>query len=164
MKRWLAGGLVLMFLGACGSMGDREDRTLAQGYTPCNDFPDPESGVICHPNQYCASQNLNWCHTGCLSDDNCSHEQICVKSHAADTGRCTDVETLPDPDPDLDPGYTQCGDPTDPLHYSICQPSQYCYSAYFGDCSGGCLSEDNCTERQLCEKQPGENLGVCVAQ
>lgn len=161
MRKWIVGVMVLTITG-CGFMEERESRTLAAGYTPCNDAPNPEDGVICHPNQYCASQKHNWCYTGCLSDDNCSHEQICVKSHSNNYGACMEAATLPDPNPDLKPGYTQCGDPYDPHYYEICQPSQYCYSSFLGDCSGGCLSEENCTDNQICAKEAGENVGVCV--
>ncbi len=158
--------LLTIFAVACVEMDDDtghlESRTLAQGYTPCNDFPNPESGVICHPNQYCAHQQNNWCHTGCLSNDNCSHDQLCVKNHG-NIGECVAIDSMPDPNPVLEPGYTQCGDPAKPKRYAICQPSQYCYSDYFGDCSLGCLSEDNCTENQRCEKPEGENVGVCAA-
>lgn len=160
MQRWLMIVLALTF-SACGLVVDRESRVLAAGYTPCNDFPDPTDGVVCHPNQYCASQKNQWCSTGCLSDDNCSLEQICVKSHSQNSGQCMAIDTLPDPDPDLSPGQTQCGDPTDPNHYEICEPSHYCYSYYFGDCSRGCASDANCPLYELCIKPKGESIGAC---
>ena len=167
---WLGGAVIFMLLTAgCGDliMGtqEREDRKLAQGYTPCNDFPDPTNGVICHPNQYCSSQRLGICHTGCLSEDNCSEEQTCVKQSNRSIGTCLSREEQESrrTGEDLDPGYTACGDDNNPSRFQICHPNQYCYSDYFGSCSLGCLSEHNCTEQQRCVKQPGEHIGVCQA-
>ena len=154
----------LLFVTACGVLDDDPHRrTLAAGYTPCNDAPNPESGVVCHPNQYCADQKRNWCFQGCLSDDNCSLEQICVKKPSFSTGDCMAIDDLPEESPELEPGYTECGDSSLPSNYSICHPSQYCYSHRYGDCSSGCLSELNCTGRQDCIKEPGENTGVCMS-
>ncbi len=162
--RWAL--LFALFLVPVGCAEDYDDDTrLARGYTPCNDLPNPENGVICHPNQYCASQKNGWCHTGCLSDDNCSHEQVCAKNSGQNWGTCTDLATFPAVDEeDLDPGYTACGNPQTPARFEICQPSQHCGSWTFGDCWSGCLSEDNCTENQDCAKSPGENVGVCVCR
>ena len=56
--RWMLAVLVLVV----ASCGPDEERPLAQGWTPCNDAPDPTSGVVCSPNQYCASQQHNWCY------------------------------------------------------------------------------------------------------
>lgn len=156
----------LLPLMSCGVLASDSERTrsepLAQGYTPCNELPGERDGVICHPNQYCQDPELEWCFSGCLSDDNCSHEQLCVKNKGANVGNCIAADELPDREPDLEPGYTQCGDPTTPARYQICQPSQHCGDYGFGHCFAGCLSEYNCTEQQVCEKQPGENVGVCV--
>lgn len=48
-------------------------------------------------------------------------------------------------------GTTECGIQT-------CSAGQYCNNYI---CSDGCLSDDNCTGTQSCEKEPGENLGTC---
>jgi hypothetical protein len=144
----------------------REDRKLAQGYTPCNDFPEPRRGVICHPNQYCAGQHLAFCASGCLSEDNCTEEQVCVKQSGYNVGSCVSRESLEwrrNTD-DLDPGYTACGDPTNERRFSICHPNQYCDSDTLGICSLGCLSEYNCTERQYCDKYPGDHVGACMPE
>lgn len=166
-------GLMLLgiFVAGCGDLFEgefgpgQESRTLAQGYTPCSDYPNPTHGVICHPSQYCSSQNLGICHTGCLSQDNCSHEQFCLKTDNQRVGTCIDHETYEArrTGEDLDPGYTACGDPDTPSRFSVCHPSQHCSSDYFGQCSAGCLSEHNCTELQECVKASGENLGTCRA-
>ncbi|WP_230467531.1 hypothetical protein [Lujinxingia vulgaris] len=160
---------VALLLSSCGPLFDGEPgpgderRTLAQGYTPCNDFPEPSRGVICHPSQYCSSQILSICHNGCLSQDNCSHEQFCLKTGSQRVGTCVDHATYEDRrrGEDLEPGYTACGDPDNPSRFAICHPSQYCSSDYFGQCSSGCLSEHNCTELQVCIKEAGENVGTC---
>ena len=152
--------LLLILLTGCVPAGD--DRPLAQGFTPCNELPGERDGIICHPNQYCADPHLQWCHRGCLSDDNCSQEQICVKNRGSHLGSCLAIDALPEEDPQLDPGYTTCGDPATPARYEICHPSQHCYSDRDGTCAAGCLSELNCTDHQICEKLPGENVGVCV--
>lgn len=164
-----------MLMSACiiTDANDRENkddyefdqtRQLAQGYTPCNDAPDATEGVICTPNQYCGDQQLAWCFTGCLSDDNCSTEQICSKRPGRDVGTCIAWEDAQPIYDELEPGYTTCGDERVPSAFEICQPSQHCYSHRTGECAEGCLSEDNCTENQDCVKAPGENRGVCVAQ
>lgn len=165
----LMSSLLALLLSGCGPFFDAdpgpgdERRALAQGYTPCNDFPDPSRGVICHPSQYCSSQILSICHNGCLSQDNCSHEQFCLKTGSERVGTCVDHATYEERrrGEDLEPGYTACGDPDSPSRFAICHPSQYCSSDYFGQCSGGCLSEHNCTELQVCIKEAGENVGTC---
>ncbi len=153
----------------CGCIGLDDDgynhqdgRALAQGYTPCNDAPgaNPE-GVICSPNQYCGDQKMNWCFRGCLSDDNCSDEQICSKKPGNNVGSCLTWEDIQPVQRDLDPGYTACGDERIPVAFEICQPSQHCESYRDGRCVSGCLSEDNCTENQTCQKDEGKNTGVC---
>ncbi|MBA2663570.1 MAG: hypothetical protein H0U74_14875 [Bradymonadaceae bacterium] len=163
--------LLLLPLG-CGVMADtggdredREDRKLAQGYTPCNDFPNPTYGVICHPNQYCGSQRFGTCYTGCLSDDNCTDEQACYKSSGQNLGTCTSRALLEArrTGENLDPGYTSCGDPLNASRFAICHPGQYCSSDYFGSCTLGCLSELNCTERQDCVKAPTKHVGACTS-
>ncbi len=161
--------LLCGLLFVCGCIGLDQDgyehqdgRSLAQGYTPCNDAPgdDPE-GVICSPNQYCGDQKLNWCFRGCLSEDNCSTEQICSKKPGQNVGQCLAWDDVAPVQRDLDPGYTACGDERIPVAFEICQPSQYCASYRDGRCYAGCLSEDNCTENQTCEKEVGSNAGVC---
>lgn len=158
---WLALATLLPACVLVDDDGFDDRRTLAQGYTPCNDAPLPTDGVICAPNQYCADQKLNWCFRGCLSDDNCSSEQICSKGHGDDVGTCITWDDARPIYDDLEPGYTKCGDERIPADFAICQPSQYCAIYREGSCASGCLSEDNCTENQQCIKQPGENVGVC---
>lgn len=169
MKWWL----IVCALAACGCLGldgdsgsseggFDETRTLAQGYTPCNDGPDPTTGVVCTPNQYCGWQKYAWCFTGCLSDDNCSTEQICSKKVDHDVGRCIAWDDVAPAELNLEPGYTECGDQRIPDSFAVCQPSQHCQSYRYGICAPGCLSEDNCTENQTCQKTD-DNTGICVA-
>lgn len=171
--RWIGFFLLLTTLGCVEFLDpmsparerdEREDRALAQGYTPCNDFPDPTYGVICHPNQYCGSQRFGTCYSGCLSEDNCTEEQVCIKRSGRNTGSCVSRESLEErrSTENLDPGYTACGDPTYDSRFAICHPGQYCESDYWGSCSLGCLSEYNCTERQYCDKSTREHVGVCM--
>ena len=145
-----------------GPQSSESPQQLAQGYTPCNDYPNPTYGVICHPNQYCGSQSMGWCFRGCLSEDNCTENQVCVKD-GRDVGTCISHEEyeVRTGQTELDPGFTSCGNPSSSRH-SICQPGQYCADSTWGHCYLGCLSELNCTENQFCEKEPGEHLGICV--
>lgn len=72
-----------------GPGGGDDDRRLAQGFTPCGDFlAPPGEKVICHPNQYCADATFSDCATGCLSEYNCTENQICVKEPGEDVGSC----------------------------------------------------------------------------
>lgn len=148
--------------GQSSATGERPTQ-LAPGYTPCNDYPNPTYGVICHPNQYCGNQSFGRCYTGCLSEDNCTENQACVKNGRS-IGTCISNDELEGraEGQELDEGYTACGNPGT-TRYSVCHPGQYCSSSYWGDCSLGCLSERNCTENQYCEKQSGAHVGICTA-
>lgn len=170
--------MALLMVG-CGGMFDdfsdsgNDDRQLAPGYTPCGDYPDQTHGVICHPNQYCSSQNLGICREGCLSNDNCTDEQACFKEDGRDVGTCYNVtggsgetdtsywEEGHQGDDELDRGYTTCGDG---VSETTCHPNQYCADDYWGDCELGCLSNHNCAEDQWCDKPDGEDIGTCVQQ
>lgn len=158
--------LLLFFAAACGEMvGDDSPDRLAQGYTPCGDYPDQTYGVVCHPNQYCLSHSMGWCSSGCLSNDNCAEEQTCVKKGSQNVGTCLAPEetTGLSQSGELEPGYTLCGTSSDSRKTVVCHPSQYCDSDYWGTCSMGCLSEYNCTDTQICIKEEGENIGTCQA-
>lgn len=48
-------------------------------------------------------------------------------------------------------GTTECAGLT-------CSAGQYCDNLL---CINGCLSDDNCTSTQVCEKPPGDNEGSC---
>jgi len=56
-------------------------------------------------------------------------------------------------------GVTDCTPPG--LETVVCQAGQYCADAVFGECQNGCLSNDNCTSEQVCEKAGGMNVGSC---
>ena len=153
-------------LTGCGEVFDvppndddeRASKHLAQGYTPCGDEPHQTYGVICHPNQYCSSQRFARCSTGCLSNDNCTEEQRCAKSDGRDIGTCVDLDAEADESDGLDPGYTRCGDGA---YERTCHPNHYCADDYWADCEIGCVSNDNCTNEQRCEKA-GHHVGTCV--
>lgn len=153
-------------VAGCGELvdlptGERDSKRLAPGYTPCGDEPNQTHGVICHPNQYCSDQFFATCSTGCLSEDNCTEEQTCYKEDGEDVGTCVDNDDLEDGEIDdgLDPGYTSCGDG---YSETTCHPNQYCADDDWGDCELGCLSGENCTDDQRCEKESGEDVGTCV--
>ena len=155
---------------------DDEQQRLAPGYTPCGDAPDDTNTVICHPNQYCASQTFARCEEGCLSNDNCTDDQHCFKEYGEDIGTCVDAiaddggeseygsseESFSEDDSDnnngSERGYTSCGTGLDE---STCHPNQYCADDYWGDCELGCLSNDNCAEDQECVKDADEDVGSC---
>lgn len=86
--------LALFALTGCGEFDDAitgadDDRHLAQGFTPCGDFlAPPGERVICNPNQYCSDATFSECTTGCLSEYNCTENQVCVKEDGADVGSC----------------------------------------------------------------------------
>lgn len=56
-------------------------------------------------------------------------------------------------------GVTDCTPPA--LEKVVCQAGQYCADQVLGDCQNGCLSNDNCTSEQTCEKAAGEDVGSC---
>lgn len=59
------------------------------GYTTCGDFFAPGRGVNqCHPGSYCSNATFSKCTPGCLSDQNCSQEQVCQKHPGQPTGTC----------------------------------------------------------------------------
>ena len=150
-------GCVMMFDDPDESESERSSERLASGYTPCGDEPDQSYGVICHPNQYCSSQSLAICRQGCLSNDNCTDEQRCVKDDGDDVGRCIDRDAIAGDE--LGAGYTSCGDG---LAETICHPNQYCDDPGRGQCELGCLSSDNCTDEQWCDKGDGDHVGICT--
>jgi len=43
----------------------------------------------------------------------------------------------------------------------VCQAGQYCDDMVLSICENGCLSNDNCTSDQTCEKASGEDVGSC---
>lgn len=73
--------------------GYDEETTYAahtySGYTECGNFmagfgDDNE----CQPGSYCADATFSRCAPGCLSDQNCSPEQVCVKATGRNKGTC----------------------------------------------------------------------------
>ena len=59
------------------------------GYTECGDFFAPAGDVnTCQPGSFCSDATFSKCAPGCLSDQNCSPEQVCVKQHARNRGTC----------------------------------------------------------------------------
>jgi hypothetical protein len=104
MKRLilLAASALLLNVIGCGSALDDhsgfggEDRGLAQGFTPCGNFLAPfGQSVTCHPNQYCGNVTFSDCVVGCLSNYNCSHDQVCLKTDGGDIGSCQDPALRP---------------------------------------------------------------------
>ena len=61
-------------------------------------------------------------------------------------------------------GYTTCGDFFAPGNgVNQCQPGSYCSNATFSQCTPGCLSDQNCSSEQVCQKHPGQPTGTCQA-
>ena len=56
-------------------------------------------------------------------------------------------------------GVSDCTPPG--LEAVVCQAGQYCADSVFGQCENGCLSNDNCTSEQVCEKAEGMDVGTC---
>lgn len=56
-------------------------------------------------------------------------------------------------------GMTDCGMFGDEA--VVCQAGQYCQDQVLSTCVNGCLSNDNCTSEQTCEKESGEEVGTC---
>jgi hypothetical protein len=65
-----------------------------------------------------------------------------------------------DGDGDTGDGTTDCTPPglPDPV---TCQAGQYCADPVLAMCENGCLSNANCLPNQICEKQPGIDVGTC---
>lgn len=61
-----------------------------KGFTKCG-------AITCRPNQYC-NPNIERCNLGCLSDLNCTDNQVCTKRKGSDSGECTN-KTTPPPKP-----------------------------------------------------------------
>lgn len=59
----------------------------------------------------------------------------------------------------LQPGYTECGDFIDD---EPCQPGQFCVDSTFNECEPGCTSDVNCASNQVCVKEYGDQVGVCL--
>jgi hypothetical protein len=59
------------------------------GYTHCGDFfAVGQNPNQCQPGSYCSNATFSKCTPGCLSDQNCSSEQVCVKQPGLATGTC----------------------------------------------------------------------------
>lgn len=85
--------LILPALGCSEFFHSPDDRRLAQGFTPCGDFLAPWGQTNhCNPNQYCADVTFSTCTLGCLSEFNCTRNQVCVKDWGEDVGSCVQVE------------------------------------------------------------------------
>jgi hypothetical protein len=78
-SRWLFCLGLLLGLGACGGVGDRD------GYTYCGDFL---GTTYCQPGQYCVDPTFSECVPGCTSDTNCAPNQICRKVDRQQVGTC----------------------------------------------------------------------------
>ena len=59
------------------------------GYTACGDFFAPDGDVnTCQPGSFCSNATFSKCAPGCLSDQNCSPEQLCIKDSGRNRGTC----------------------------------------------------------------------------
>lgn len=126
-----------------------------RGFTSCG-------SVTCQPGQYCYDEILLDCRNGCLSDLNCTDNQVCDKG-SADEGVCQNVST-PNPGPGPGPA------PTDEIARckTGCEEAQACGLfdvATTVECTAACgvLSDPqakalaDCVENQGC----GSGLPGC---
>lgn len=59
------------------------------GYTACGTFfASHGEKNQCQPGSWCADATFSKCAPGCLSDQNCSGEQVCVKGAGQNLGTC----------------------------------------------------------------------------
>ena len=80
-----------LFAVACGGAertaapdpGNSNSSTQTRGFTSCG-------GVTCQPGQYCHDERFADCWNGCLSDLNCTDNQVCDKA-SSDEGVCQNV-------------------------------------------------------------------------
>lgn len=70
--------------GGSGTGGSGAGRT---GITPCGNFPD-QVAKSCQASQYCQDEGFSKCAAGCLSDNNCTQNQTCIKAGGANEGTC----------------------------------------------------------------------------
>ena len=63
------------------------------GYTPCGDFlADHGTQNRCQPGQFCSDATFSSCSLGCLSDTNCSSDQVCLKDSVNQVGVCQNAD------------------------------------------------------------------------
>lgn len=60
----------------------------ANGTTPC---APPGLDTVCQAGQYCEDAVLAMCTNGCLSNENCTSEQTCIKEPGMDVGSCQNM-------------------------------------------------------------------------
>lgn len=87
----------------------------------------------------------------CGGDDGETSDGDGTESTSASTGGTGETGTAD--------GVTDCTPPG--LDEVVCQAGQYCADSVLGQCENGCLSNDNCTSEQVCDKADGENVGSC---
>jgi hypothetical protein len=83
----------LMLLAACGESKepDEEKPGTTRGYSDCGS--NSGSLVRCQPGQYCSDSVLSLCNSGCLTDNNCSSNQVCEKQGGNNVGTCQNTST-----------------------------------------------------------------------
>ncbi len=70
-------GLILVVLTiGCGA-------SPRNGITGCG-----TTGKVCQAGQYCSDETFGYCSAGCLSNNNCSSEQECIKPAGQNEGTC----------------------------------------------------------------------------
>jgi hypothetical protein len=130
-----------------GGSGDDSDSSddggipTGNGVTPCGNFPD-EMPKSCQAGQYCVDEILSDCSNGCLSDTNCTDDQLCVKESGEDVGSCQTEGTA-----------TTCEAVCEKLQ--ACDPSvtdtqcnQFCSGV--NDACRACVVEANCGDDEAC--------------
>lgn len=126
--------------GGSGTGGSGAGRT---GITPCGNFPD-QVAKSCQASQYCQDEGFSKCAAGCLSDNNCTENQTCIKAGGANEGTCQTKST--------GGGGSGTGGATG---------GSACDGTAFADACKLCSLSPMCADPNFC-KQLGEPCASCV--
>ncbi len=138
------------FLFTLGCDEESTKKEGNQGFTACGDFP--SGPVTCQPGQYCEDPIFSKCESGCLSNDNCSADQECVKTGGDNVGSCQNKVVSGCP-------ATPCPDGT------VCQDGT-CVPVSTGSCADFCAKAVSCdpeTDMTLCMAMCSAAPASCVS-
>ena len=100
----------------------------------------------------------------CCGGETVVHHEGYAHDHGYDRGEVEYVEEETTTYAHSYSGYTACGDFFAPGRgVNQCHPGSYCSNATFSQCTPGCLSDQNCSPEQVCQKHPGHPIGTCQA-
>lgn len=128
--------------------------------------------VKCSANQYCADAVLARCEIGCLSDDNCTFEQKCIKESAKNIGTCQTFAKDPCEGIQCEANQQcregKCFDiSTDPCENVQCNANEVCQNGQCKptstqSCTITLTAQDGCANDAICVLNP-EEKSVCRA-